>query len=131
MGERTELSPQANSTACGRPPATASPLPMQYGEEGEQPPCGVEIHRHLVLQPFPQQLGTLVVERSPPHVDRLDVARRRGADRLVIALADHEIVLDQAPERRQRQVVRDYRVAALGANVQYQAVFHHLEPQAV
>lgn len=39
------------------------------------------------------------------HVDRLDLAWRRGADRLVIAFADQEIILDDAAEWRQRQDV--------------------------
>ena len=38
---------------------------------------------------------------------RGDVERVRGADRLVIAVADHEIILHDSPERRQRQQVRD------------------------
>src|SRR5882672_4829053 len=98
MGERTELSRQANSTDCGRATSggaipLSSPFPMQHGDEGEQPPGGVGIHADLALEPLLQQVGALVVERAPSHVDRLDLARGRAADRLVVAVADHEVVL--------------------------------------
>src|SRR5690349_6839224 len=100
IGERTELSPQANSTACGRAmigaPIPVSPFPVQHGNQREEAARGVEIDADLVLEPLHQELGALVLEPAPAHVDRLDLARARAADRLVIAVADHEVVLHDA-----------------------------------
>ena len=50
-----------------------------------------------------QQAAALVVQAAPAHVDGLDLGGGLGLDRLVIALADQEIVLHDAAERRQRQ----------------------------
>ena len=50
---------------------------------------------------------------------RSGVAR---ADRRVIAVADHEIVLHDAAERRQREKVRDHRRAVGEADVEDEAV---------
>ena len=46
-----------------------------------------------------QEVGALVVQAAPGHVDGLDPRRRGALDRLEIAVADHEIVLDHPPER--------------------------------
>src|SRR5215471_16481884 len=122
IGERTELSPQANSTACGRAMIGAAPispsalaLPVQHGDQREQVARRVEVDDDLVLEPLHQELGALVVQRAPAHVDRLDLARRRGADRRVVAVADHEVVLHDALEWRERQVMRDHRALVGGA----------------
>ena len=53
------------------------------------------------------------MDAAPAHVDGLDLVRGRGADRLVVAVADHEIVLHDPPERRQRQQMRDHGRAVL------------------
>src|SRR2546430_12651063 len=50
----------------------------------------------------------------------LDLVRRRGADRLVIAVANHEIVFHDSPERRQRQQMRDHGRAVLAADIEHQ-----------
>jgi hypothetical protein len=42
---------------------------------------------------------------ATPHVQGLDLLGRGAADRLIVALADHEIVLDEGPERAERQHV--------------------------
>ena len=46
--------------------------------------------------------GSAARPTAPPHIDRLDLCRCRRADGGVVALADHLIVLHDAPERRQR-----------------------------
>ena len=43
-----------------------------------------------------QDARAFVVQAAPAHVDRLDLVGRRGADRRVIAVADHEVVLHDA-----------------------------------
>ncbi len=108
IGERTEFSPQANSTACGMArrggSATASALPVQDAEQREQPARGVEVHARPCSSARPA--GCASLRRAAPrrrHVDRLDAVGRRGADRLIVAVADHVVVLDDPPQRRERQ----------------------------
>src|SRR5215813_11073971 len=107
IGERTEFCPQANSTARGFVGAssTRSAFPVQDANEREQAPRGLEIDRHLVLEAIHQELRAFVVQRAPAHVDRLDALGGGGADRSVIAVADHEIILHDPPQRRERQQV--------------------------
>src|SRR3546814_2379612 len=50
-----------------------------------------------------QKLRSFVVQASACHVEGLDMRRRQAADRVVIALADLEIVADDTAERHQRQ----------------------------
>src|SRR2546423_15681157 len=72
IGERTELSPHANNTACGLAErgASISPLPVQHADQREQAPCGVEVEANLFLQALHQELGALVVQPAPAHIDR-------------------------------------------------------------
>ena len=84
-----------------KPPCSA--LDMEHADQGEQAPCGGMIGFDLSLEPFEQQVGGIVVDRAPRHVDRLDLGRGRLADRLVIAVADREIVADRAAEPREAQ----------------------------
>src|SRR4051812_17507214 len=101
IGERTEFCPQANSTARAfvSPSPNPSPFPMQDADEREQAPRGFEIDRHFVLQALHQELRAFVMQRAAAHVDRLDAIGRGGADRLVVAVADHEIILHDSPQR--------------------------------
>jgi hypothetical protein len=105
MGERTAFMVQTNSTdaipAMGS--AHAQPSQMQHAEQREQAPRGIEIDVDLALQARLQQRRAFVVQAAAAHVERFDLRRRRGADRLEIAFADQEIILDHAAERRQRQ----------------------------
>src|SRR5229473_825833 len=78
-----------------------------------------------------QQLGALVVQSPPSHVDRLDLAWRRRADRLVIALANQEIVLHKAAKRRERQMMGNDRPVVLGADIEDEPVAHQLKPEAI
>src|SRR5271170_3602101 len=43
------------------------------------------------------------MQRTPADIDRLDPGEAMAADRLMMAFADEEIVLDDAAERRERQ----------------------------
>src|SRR5712672_1900615 len=124
IGERTEFCPQANSTARGFVSGSPnpSPFPMQDADEGEQAPCGLEINRHLVLEALHQKLRAFVVQRTAAHIDRLDAIGRGSADGLVIAVADHEIVLHDPPQRRQRQQMGHHRRIVGIADVEHQAV---------
>ena len=103
-------------------PGHALPLPVQDADQREQPARGFEIDPHLALQALLQRARAFVMDAAAAHVDGLDLVRRRGADRLVIAVADHEIVLHDPAERRQRQQMRHHRRAVLAADVEHQPV---------
>jgi hypothetical protein len=85
----------------------------------------------LFLEALHQQLGAFVVQAAPAHVDRLDLARRRGADRLVVAVADQEIVLHDAAQRREREQMRHQRRAVLAPDVEHQPVLADRKMQHV
>src|SRR5665213_119484 len=97
-------------------------LPVQHADQREQPARGFEIDPHLAFQPLLQRARALVVDAAAAHVDGLDLVRRRGPDRLVVTVADHEIVLHDPPERRQRQQMRHDRRGVLFADIEHQPV---------
>src|SRR3546814_1284712 len=95
------------------PPSPSSALDVEHADQREQAPRGVEIDLDLAVETFDQHLRRLVVQRAARHVDGLDLLRGRRADRLIIAVADREIVADRpakAPEaeddRFERRPVR-------------------------
>src|SRR3546814_10785671 len=55
------------------------------------------------------------------HVHRLDLLRGRGADRLVIAVADREIIADRALETAERDDVRFEMAAILAIDAEREA----------
>src|SRR5580704_17851561 len=63
------------------------------------------------------------MQRTPADIDRLDLAQALVADRLVIALADQEVVLDDAAERGERQDDRLARPVRRRADRHHQPVF--------
>src|SRR5258706_11685670 len=64
------------------------PLPVQDGDQREQPAGGFEIDPHLALQSLLQRARTFIVNAAAAHVDGLDLVGRGGADRLIVAVAD-------------------------------------------
>jgi len=99
IGERTELRPQVNSTACGGAPCAVedardalepghgSPLPVQHADQGEQAARVSKSTRTLRLNrsirmPSPSSCSA----RGPCRL--LRYGGRRGADRRVVAVAD-------------------------------------------
>ena len=117
-------------TALGLlPPRSA--LPVQHADQREQPARGVEIDRHLVLEPLHQDVRAVVVDAAPAHVDRLDLVGRRGADGLIVAVADQVVVLDDAAQRRERKQMRHHRRAVLKADVEHQPVAVDAQMQRV
>src|ERR1044072_1435563 len=89
------------SMRTDNPRAKASPLPVQRAYEGEEPPRGRQVDADLAFEPLHQQLAAFVVQAPSAHVDGLDARRRRGLDRLEVALAHEEIVLRQAAKGRE------------------------------
>ena len=102
---------------------------MERADEGEQAPRRVGVGGDLALEPGLQQLRAFVVQAAPAHIQRLDLLRRGVADGVVIALADHEVVLDHPPERREREQVALLVVGAL--DVERQPVFRQRDAQVV
>src|SRR3546814_6607813 len=88
------------------PPSPSSALDVEHADQREQAPRGVEIDLDLAVETFDQHLRRLVVQREARHVDGLDLLRGRRAARLIIAVADRDIVAARpakAPE------AEDYR----------------------
>src|SRR5260370_42367823 len=104
---------------------------MKHGDERKQPPRRIEVDGDLMLEALYQEVGALVVQSPPSHVDRLDLAWRRRADRLVIALANQEIVLHEATKRRERQMMCNDRPVVLGAEIEDEPVAHQINREAI
>jgi hypothetical protein len=85
----------------------------------------------LVLEPADQQVTALVMQRAAAHVDRLDARRRRRPDGFVIVIADDEVVLHRAPQRRQGQHERGQRLAGLAAHLEPQTILRYGKAQCV
>src|SRR5262249_57119961 len=64
-------------------------------------------------------------------VDCLDLAWRRSTDRLVIALANKEIVLHEPTKRREREMMGNDRLLVLGADIEDEPVASKLKPEAI
>src|SRR5579883_1459508 len=130
-----ELRPQANSTArggfAGAGIRGSSPLPVQYRDQREQSPRGVEVELDLALESLHEDARAFVMQGAAPHIERLDTVRRRRADRRVIAVADHEIVLHDAAKRRQREQVRNYRGAVGLPDIEHETIAADAERQRV
>jgi hypothetical protein len=94
---------------------------MQHADQSEQAACGVEIEPDLARQSLHQDVGALVVQRTPRHVERLDAVGRRGADGGVVTVADRVVVLDAPPQRGERKEMRDHRRAVGAADVEHEA----------
>src|ERR1700756_3594316 len=102
---------------------------MQDGDQREQAAGGFEIDPHLAFQPLLQRARAFVVNAAAAHVDGLDLVGSRGADRLIIAVADHEIVFDDPAERREREQMRDNGRAVLAADIEHQPIAGDAEMQ--
>src|SRR5260221_8705219 len=76
---------------------------MQHADQREEPARRAEIDGNLVGEAPAQQFRSLVVQAASPHIDRLDLRRAGPLDGGEIALADEEVVLDDAAERGKRQ----------------------------
>jgi len=110
----------------------ALPLPMQGAEQRKEPTRRRLVHADLPLQPLDHKPAAFIVQTAPGHVDRLDLARRRGLDRLEIALADQEVVLDDLPEGVERE--KKGRVRRVRVTCRYRegkAMLHDREAELV
>src|SRR5215471_9654926 len=101
----------------------ASAAQVQHADQREQAARRVVVDRDLAGEAFRQQFRALVVQCAPPDIDRLDLPQALVADRLVIALANEKIVLDDAAKRRERQHDRFARPVWLAADFHEEPVF--------
>src|SRR5690606_18272170 len=84
--------PRRRSARASRLPASCPwflrPLlpDMQHANERKEPPCGVVVELYLVGQRVGQVTRAAVVDRAARHVDRLELAGRSLAERLVVGI---------------------------------------------
>ena len=131
IGERTAFMPHMKSTERGKARRQHQPRQCSTQTSVNSRRAVSKSMSILPGEPVHQRLRAFVVQAAPAHVDRLDLAGRRRADRLVVALADHVIVLDDPPERRQRQDVGDDRLAALARDREHQPALDQRQLQPV
>lgn len=104
---------------------------MQYADQSEEPPRGLEINLDLPFQPLDQQFRALIVDSAPGHVDGLDFGGAGLADRLVIAVANGEIVTNRSPESPKSKDQRLQRLAIFTTDRNDQPALLHAEPELV
>src|SRR5215207_4063414 len=81
----------------------ASAADVQHADQGEQPAGGGKVGLDFADEPFEEEFGGLVVNAPARHVDRLDLGGGGAADRLVIAVADREIIADRTAKAAETQ----------------------------
>src|SRR5579875_38320 len=96
-----EASTNSGTVTASAPSRSAAQ--MQHANQREQASRRAMIERHLVGQPLGQQRRALVMQRLPPGIERLDLRQIGAVDRPIVALAHHEVILDDAAKRRERQ----------------------------
>ncbi len=113
-----EFIAQANSTGLRargtlwRGHKRSQPFQYRHATESEQAARGVDVDGDLALEPLQQDLRAVMVNGVPPPCrSPLDLCRCRGADRLIVAVADQVVILHDPAQRRQRKEMRDNRFA--------------------
>src|SRR5437764_516990 len=119
---RSNSSRRGEAEASTRIGMAASAAQVQHANQREQAARRIMVDRHPAGQALGQQFRTLIVQRAPADIDRLDLGQALVADRLVIALADEKIVFDDAAERGERQ--DDRLVRPVGPQVVQRADLH-------
>src|SRR5262249_50001292 len=104
---------------------------MQNADQGEETARRGAVELDLSGKPLAQQVGALVVQAAPAHVDGLDLRGRSGPDGLIVAFADGEVVLDDAPEGREGENHLGDLVTTFCAHIQHQAVLDDTQMQAI
>src|SRR5688500_20126295 len=78
--------------------AFPSGLDMEHADQREKTPRGGEVGFDLAFERLEQLPGGAVVDRPAGHVERLDLLRRGLAQRLVVRIADREVLAHHAAE---------------------------------
>ena len=97
--------------------ATGSGPEVENADQGEQATRSVDVKFDLAAETFLKNARALVVNASPRHVDRLDLARRKPLDRIEVTLADLVIVFHDLTKRSQREAELDGRLVRFRANI--------------
>ena len=104
---------------------------MQGADQCEQPARGVEIDVDLPGEPLTQELGALVVQAAPAHVERLDLRGTELLDGGVVALAHQEVVLHDLAEGREGQHDVAQLAIVVGMHAEHQALLEDADMQLV
>jgi hypothetical protein len=104
---------------------------MQYADQSEEPPRGLEVDIDLAFQPLDQQFRALIVNAAPGHVDGFDLGSAGLADCLIIAVANREIIPDRSPEAAQSEYQRLQRFAIFPADGDDQPAFLNAQAELI
>src|SRR3979490_467046 len=77
-------------------------LKRKSADQREEPPSSQEVDCDLALEAFAQKLSSVVMHAAAPHIDGFESGRRL-VQRGIVGFAEREIILEQAPERRERE----------------------------
>src|ERR1700761_4933898 len=78
----------------------SSTFHVENADQSEKPPRGIKVKFGFVFQLFLQKHTAFVMQGTAAHIQRLNLLRRCGTDRLVIGLADQKIILDDFAKGR-------------------------------
>ena len=90
---------------------------MQNADQREQATRSIEIDLDLALQPLAQEFGGIIVDGTTGHVDGLDLLWGGGPYRLIVTIANREVILDRPAEAAERQHQRLEMAVVLAMNV--------------
>src|SRR5947199_10726085 len=103
---RSNSSRRGEAEASTRIGIAVSAAQVQHANQREQAARRIMVDRHPAGHALGQQFRTLIVQRAPADIDRLDLGQALVAACLVIALAEEKIVFDDAEERGTLQYYR-------------------------
>ena len=72
---------------------------VKDANECEKPACGFDIEFYFIAQSIHEEFGALVMDASAAHINGFNARWFAFTYGIVIALADHEVILDDAPVR--------------------------------
>lgn len=97
---------------------------MKAANQREKTPSRVVIELNFILKALAQDIGAFVVHAAARHIDGLNLRRGGIADRVVIALAQHEIVFNDFSKRRHGKMHLAQRGAAVAPDIEHQAALY-------
>src|SRR5690606_8991673 len=98
-------------------------------DQRKEAASGGEVGRDLSLQRVEQLARAAVVDRAARHVDRFDLLGRGLAQRLVVRIADREVLAHDATEASEAEADRPGVAAVAAANADLEPASRQREPQ--